>query len=189
MKKEDERILKSKKFLKKALLTLLEEEKLSNIRVSTLCNKAEINRTTFYAHYKDVLTLFKEIMNEFISHIYSYILKLNEAKTKEESQNMALSFIKYIDDNSDTFLLIFENSTNEEVVSEQYELLIEKINKRISEKYDKKSFTKYITNYYLYAGGAILHTWIKNGKKEAHQDIAFLMLNLINKGASYYTII
>ena len=33
----------------------------------------------------------------------------------------------------------------------------------------------YIINYFIYAGGSILYTWIKNGKKEKIDDVAFIM--------------
>lgn len=187
MKKEDARISKSKTFLKRALLSMLGEEKLSKIKINTLCERAEINRATFYAHYKDVNELFDEIINEFMSYIYAYISKISDSEKTEDTKKLFLSFIKYIDKNSDLFILIFENSNNVEKASEQYEKLREKVNRKISFNYDKSTFSLYITNFYFYAGGAILHTWIKNGKKEAHQEIALLMMNLINKGASYYT--
>lgn len=186
MKHIDERIIKTKTFLKKALLTLLETEKISKIKITTLCNKAEINRATFYSHYKDISELFDEIIKDFLEQICSFIIKINEQNIKEDRMNSCLSFIQYVDKNSELFLLIFENSHNEENFSEQYKKLKNKINKKISIKYDKNVFSSYITDYYFYAGGAILHTWIKNGKKEAHNEIAFLMLNLLNKGASFY---
>ena len=80
MKKEDARIAKSKIFLKKALLSMLEEKKISKIKINTLCERAEINRATFYAHYKDVVELFEEIINEFMAYIYAYISKISDSE-------------------------------------------------------------------------------------------------------------
>ena len=66
MKKTDARIINSKKYLKEALLSLLSEMKISDIKVVTLCRRAEINRATFYSHYNNVYELFDETINEFI---------------------------------------------------------------------------------------------------------------------------
>ena len=81
MKQEDARIINSKKFLKEALITLLTEQKLSKITIKDLCETAEINRATFYAHYKDIQQLFDDIIFDFMSTICIFINGLNEEKT------------------------------------------------------------------------------------------------------------
>ena len=77
MKKIDARIVNTKNFLKRALLTLLSNKKLSQITVSNLCNAAEINRATFYFHYKDINQLFEEIVEEYMSETCKFITKIN----------------------------------------------------------------------------------------------------------------
>ncbi|MBR8643897.1 TetR/AcrR family transcriptional regulator [[Brevibacterium] frigoritolerans] len=51
MQKQDRRIDRTKTFLKDALLKLLSENPISKISITELCNEANINRGTFYAHY------------------------------------------------------------------------------------------------------------------------------------------
>ena len=63
----------------------------------------------------------------------------------------------------------------------------EKIFHRIETVHDKKAYAAYITNFYIYSGGAILYTWIKNGKKEDYNQLIKLMSSLIIRGASSYT--
>ena len=61
----DKRVIKTKDSLKRALVTLLsknKENKLENISIITLTDEAGINRKTFYLHYKDVLSVYKEIV-------------------------------------------------------------------------------------------------------------------------------
>lgn len=41
----------TKSLLQQALVELLEEEHLSSITVTALCARADVNRSTFYAHY------------------------------------------------------------------------------------------------------------------------------------------
>ena len=47
-KKTDRRILKTKRVLRESLLYLLKEQPIQKISVSLLCEKSDINRTTFY---------------------------------------------------------------------------------------------------------------------------------------------
>lgn len=51
MKKENQRVKLTKKLLKQSLLELMDKKPVGNITVIELCEKAEINRSTFYNHY------------------------------------------------------------------------------------------------------------------------------------------
>ena len=50
-KKTDRRILKTKRALRESLLYLLKEQPIQKISVSRLCEKSDINRSTFYTYY------------------------------------------------------------------------------------------------------------------------------------------
>ena len=69
MKKEDGRVRITRQMIRTALLNLLREKPLQHITVRELCEKASINRGTFYAHYDDIYDLMEQIeqsmFNEF----------------------------------------------------------------------------------------------------------------------------
>lgn len=58
--KNNRRAQETRQRIQAALLELLEEQELDQITVSQLCQRAEVNRSTFYAHYDDVLSLMEE---------------------------------------------------------------------------------------------------------------------------------
>ncbi len=64
-KKEDLRIVKTKRSLIKAFYNLLQETSLDNITVNIICEKADIRRATFYKHFKDKLDFYTFIMKSF----------------------------------------------------------------------------------------------------------------------------
>lgn len=182
----DARIVTTKKFLKEALLNLLLEKPLSKINVKTLCAHAEINRATFYAHYKDVPSLFDEIISEFMYEIGKYVNIINEVSSITSRRLSFVNLIKFIDKHSTIFMLIFENSSNIDYYTEQYQKLKNRINLKISGNYDKNAYSSYIADYFYYAGGSLLHTWIINGKKESPEELAKLMFALLTQGYSYF---
>ena len=51
--KEDRRIRITKKAIKESLIELLQEYPIAKISVKMICESADINRSTFYAHYND----------------------------------------------------------------------------------------------------------------------------------------
>lgn len=63
-KKTDLRIIKTKKVIYEALIDLMKEKTFEEIKVSDICNKALINRSTFYAHYEDKYELLVEFIND-----------------------------------------------------------------------------------------------------------------------------
>lgn len=71
----DKRIAKTKKALHEALLQLLKKQKLEDITVTKLCSAANINRNTFYFHYRGVYDLLNEIEMELIEEIKPFIGK------------------------------------------------------------------------------------------------------------------
>lgn len=53
MRKADARIRYTQGVLKQALLSFLQEKPINKITVKEVCERAELNRATFYAHYSD----------------------------------------------------------------------------------------------------------------------------------------
>ena len=68
----DPRVIKTKKQFKEAFkeLVLLYDDFMS-ITIKELCDKAGLNRKTFYLHYKQVDELLLEIQQEYIQEFYS----------------------------------------------------------------------------------------------------------------------
>lgn len=61
MKKTDARVRYTQKVLKDSLLRLLEKKPINKITVKEVCELAELNRATFYAHYTDCFALLESI--------------------------------------------------------------------------------------------------------------------------------
>ena len=49
----DRRVKYTKMVLRNALIKLLETKPISRITIKEICEEADINRTTYYAHYTD----------------------------------------------------------------------------------------------------------------------------------------
>ena len=62
-KKIDKRILRTRQWLSKAFLELLEEKGFQEMTVQNITERANVNRATFYAHYEDKYDLFNTIID------------------------------------------------------------------------------------------------------------------------------
>ena len=54
-------------------MELIKEKQLEKITVTDIVNRADINRSTFYAHYTDVQSLMDEMQKEFIEQSVSLL--------------------------------------------------------------------------------------------------------------------
>ncbi len=72
-KKEYRNALRSKQMIRHAFLELLEEKTFEKITATDIIKRADINRSTFYAHYPDARGLMDEIVGE-VSMIFQNLL-------------------------------------------------------------------------------------------------------------------
>jgi AcrR family transcriptional regulator len=73
----DLRIVKTRRNIRQAFLTLRAGQPLEKMRVSQLCDLALINKTTFYKHYQDIFALSETIEDETIDAILNSFEDMN----------------------------------------------------------------------------------------------------------------
>lgn len=73
MRKEDRRVRITKAAIRESLIELMSTYPLSKVSVKMICEKADINRSTFYAHYQDQYDLLHKIQKEVIADIRTYL--------------------------------------------------------------------------------------------------------------------
>ncbi len=100
------RVKMTKRLIKEAFIKLMEKTKLNKITVKQICENADINRSTFYAHYSDQYELFDEIEEDIIN----ITPKVSLYEKGPILKNLT-SFFEFINENKKIYKIIFENST------------------------------------------------------------------------------
>ncbi|WP_061459945.1 TetR/AcrR family transcriptional regulator, partial [Streptococcus gallolyticus] len=67
---EDERILKSRQKIISSLLKLLEEKKFEEISIVSICQGAQVSRTTFYTHFTDKESVIQSFQADVSQEIF-----------------------------------------------------------------------------------------------------------------------
>lgn len=83
--RKDRRITKTQKSIKRALIELIEEKDVFQITVKELSEKADINRKTFYSHYRNIDDIFNAIDQDIALKIMRIIEKYKVARIDEIS--------------------------------------------------------------------------------------------------------
>ena len=96
----DRRVRKTKRQLRLALMQLMSEKNVKDISVRELAAIADINRGTFYIHYKDVYDLLSQLEEEMAQGL----IKVCRAHHAEESSGSTFPYL------SDLYVFIKENA-------------------------------------------------------------------------------
>jgi len=75
----DRRTKYSLRAIQNALLDILEEKDLGSISVTEVCEKADVNRGTFYKYYRDIDDLYDTIEDKFVDDLRA-LLKTTDGK-------------------------------------------------------------------------------------------------------------
>ena len=75
---KDRRFQKNKRELRRAFIDLCIEQGYQNISISSLTERADLNRMTFYSHYDTIEDVFQEFVDDMVSEIGSHITAEDE---------------------------------------------------------------------------------------------------------------
>ena len=110
MRKENQRIMLTKRLLKESLIRLMEEKEIQKISVSELCRDAGINRVTFYNHYTSPQDLLQEMERELVSDIHNLIKQKGLNRSPQIKERIEVT-CEYLNQNRKIAKLIFKNNS------------------------------------------------------------------------------
>ena len=107
--KENQRIMLTKRLLANAFLQMLEDTPIHAISIRQLCEKAGINRTTFYNHYGSQYDLLEDISGRFLDEIADRLSKA-DADDRESIQERVILVLAYLEENRELSRLLLSNN-------------------------------------------------------------------------------
>ncbi len=187
-KKDDLRVIKTRKLIYQTLLDLMKEKTFEEIKVSDICSKAMINRSTFYAHYEDKY----ELLIDFLSNLKEeFAHELNESckenlSIREYYIRLISLFLDHIDSKRDVYNSIMVNNRSSIMMDILLSVVNDDILKRFKENdINLKVPTEVISKFYL--GGVINigMEWLSNSNKYTKEEILDY-LELLIPDIDYY---
>lgn len=173
--KKDLRIVKTEKVLFEALIDLMKDKTFEEIKVSDICHKALVNRSTFYAHYNDKYELLETCIQDLKESLIVELNNNKEYKTlKEYYLEMIRLFLNHIEERKDLYKSILINNRNSIMMDILYDVIDSNITNEI--KKDKSNIvsdvpSEVISKFYLGAVFNVSIEWLKDSSKMSKQDI------------------
>lgn len=189
MNKSESKYFNTSRLMNQALLKLLEEKEFEYITIKELCQKAGVNRSTFYLHYENMNDLLVEsldyMLQKFYDHYNDEKFNLNIIKSLDNNDLILIKpkyiipYLEFVKANKKLFLV----ATNNPVLFDVYKTL-EKMYKDIFspilDKYNVlENEKKYILAFYLNGLHSIIVEWIKTDCKDSIDYICSLFIKYI----------
>jgi AcrR family transcriptional regulator len=184
VKKSESKYYNTSLLMDEALLLLLEKKEYEFITIKEICEKAGVNRSTFYLHYETM----DDLLDETIRMINTKFMeafnneKLNVKGSSKENlffinEKYLIPYLNFIKENKNVYKLIYKNArlfqaqtTLEKFYNEIFEIALDKHGVSNEEK-------DYIFSYYAYGVVAVVRKWIE---KDCKDDISFITKLIIN---------
>lgn len=93
--KNDPRVIRTRKLIQDAFLSLASEKDFEAITVKDIADKATINRATFYAHFVDKYALLDNLLSETFTNLVSDRIKSDAKLTEETLKELILILCDY----------------------------------------------------------------------------------------------
>ncbi|MBQ9795382.1 MAG: TetR/AcrR family transcriptional regulator [Clostridia bacterium] len=120
MNKSNSKYFNTARLMDQALLLLLEKKDLEFITVKEICEKAGVNRSTFYLHYENITDLFNETI-EMLNDEFKNSFSLKDVKAIIEEGNpkdlvfinreFLLPYLEYVKKNKKILKIVHEKAS------------------------------------------------------------------------------
>lgn len=174
--RDDRRVKYTKMVLKESFIKLLEKKEISHISIKEICEDADINRTTFYAHYNDQYDLLRKIENELLDNIGSH---LDQIDGNINAIALAEEIFDYLKENAKLCKLLLSERGDFTFQKRVMVLVYDKI---IAEITGDNSITKedaeYVYAFTITGCVGIVQKWLDEDMKKTSYFMAEMVINL-----------
>lgn len=177
--KDNRRVRYTKMVLKESFINLLEKKDISQISIKEICEDADINRATFYAHYSDQYDLLRKIENELIDNVNAHLDKIDEISNDMSAVLIAEKIFEYIKENAKLCKLLLSERGD---FSFQKQIMMLVYDKIITELTDNHRITKedaeYVYSFTITGCVGIVQKWLDDDMKKSPRFMAEMVIKL-----------
>ena len=184
-KKVDRRVKYTIEMLKGALVEAMQKEHISKISVKSLCELADINRSTFYAHFRDQYDLLHHIEQEVLDNITRQLERQDFDGKGPISFQVLNLILKYVRQNASLFKALLSDNCEPDIQREIMKLP-DIISVQIYEGLDERA-KDYLSVFGITGCVSILQKWLQDGMPESTGQISELILQVLYYGIADFS--
>lgn len=173
MNASDGRVRYTRMMIEQSFLKLLREKPLAKITVTELCEKAQINRATFYKHYLDVPDLLEKIEETLFNQIRAS-LGAEDLKLK----TFLVKMMDYTKQHQERFMAVGGSNGDPDLMTKTFAVCYESAYPLLARNLQtlSESEKQMLFQFLSHGAGAALTWWIRHGMREPPEDVAQFIL-------------
>ena len=175
----DLRILRTKKNIHEAMISLLYEKPFDKITINDISKQAEISRGTFYLHYQDKYELVEKYQEELLEKAHA----LFQTNIHENRQEFFVVMLQFFSTEGELLSLLLSKNGTADIQLQVKQLLKQNAQTNIlphlSIEIHSETEKKYLLAYLSNAMFGLLQEWLDNGKKETPEEFAQIVDRIV----------
>lgn len=180
----DRRVRRTKARLREALTGLLAEKELKEITVTELTERADVNRGTFYCHYRDVYDMAEQLERETFAEFTALMDAYTANELRKGLRSILEDVFRFVARNRDLTGLILGMDRRSVFLERFREVIWEKVSREWSQLYRFASAADREYRLDFVVGGVVnlVQTWVGSQRGETAEEMAALTENMIQNG-------
>ncbi len=180
----DSRVRRTKKLIRQGLVELAKTKSISKITVKELTDCVDINRGTFYLHYKDVYDLVESIENELYSEFNETISSFTGKELLINPVDICEVFCTHFHEHMDIYGVLLGQYGDAQFSYKIGELLNSKVYEIFKSIFPNMDKTKYdfAYNYGKFGYVGLISCWFTEHPNWTPRQIAEMWLNITTLG-------
>lgn len=177
--KDDRRVKYTKMVLKESLIKLLSHKDISHITIKEICEDADINRATFYAHFTDQYDLMRKIENELFQNVSVYLEGYTHNEANLDRVEMVEKIFEYLKQNAQLCRLFLGERGDIDFQKRIMTLIYEKnIDELMNAQGVSKETAEYIYAFTITGCLGAIQKWLDDGMKKSPRFMSEMLVKL-----------
>lgn len=180
----DRRVIRTQELLTQSLITLLKQKSPRDISVTELCQLANINRGTFYLHYKDINDMIQHLENNLLQQYENMIATHATCYLTDSPYPLVYELFLFASEHSDLLKALLGPDSNNSFLTKLKSLFHQHYLEVWANANLSISSKKLEYSFQFLASGCIsmLELWLLSDKPEPVAEIATLATDFMTAG-------
>ena len=186
----DRRIRKTKKLLRDTLFQLMNEKSLDNITIKDLTERADLNRGTFYLHYRDIFDLLEQNEREMLQEMSEILKKIDPSvfvayNLKNKPYPPLVELFEWFKNNLNCCNALMGPNGGISFLEKTKTVIENEFYKRqniMDGKNRDSAFSEYFYAYIIFGFLGIIKQWFENGASIPPKEMAQILIKIALNG-------
>jgi AcrR family transcriptional regulator len=182
----DRRIIRTKIAIRKALVALIEEKGFDALSITDITSRADINRGTFYLHYRDKFDLLDQTEAEIIRDVENIVLQANslnfaDFNSTDNPLPIVVTMFEYMKENAALMQAILGLEGDSALLTRIRQTVEKNLKLGFLAGIKAQNFlvpSEYLISYVVSAHFGVIQAWLQKGCVESSHEMAVTLSKL-----------